>query len=198
MSHIWMSRVTHMNESCHTYEWVTSHIWMSHVTLMNESCHTYEWVMSHIWMSHVTHMNESCHTYEWLIHMCDMTHSYVWHLSRTAPHKKTHSYVWLSFAKEPYKRDDILQQRPIILRSLVLDATEKMHSYVWLHMCASFMNEAHIWSHTYGSYVCLVQKDSFIRVTSYVCLIYIYGMTWRPKAFWRLSSHTYRWVTHVK
>jgi len=74
--------VTHMNESCHTYEWVisyewvTSHIWMSHathkrmshVTHMNESCHTYEWVMSHIWMSHathkrmghVTHMNESC------------------------------------------------------------------------------------------------------------------------------------------
>ena len=29
---------------------------MSHVTHMNESCHTYEW-------SHVTHMNESCHTY---------------------------------------------------------------------------------------------------------------------------------------
>jgi len=26
-----------MNESCHTYEWVMSHIWMSHVTHMNES-----------------------------------------------------------------------------------------------------------------------------------------------------------------
>ena len=35
--------------SCHTYEWVMSHIWMSHVTHMNESCH--------IWMSHLTHMN---------------------------------------------------------------------------------------------------------------------------------------------
>ena len=33
-----------------TYEWVTSHIWMSHVTHMNESRHTYEWVTSHIWM----------------------------------------------------------------------------------------------------------------------------------------------------
>ena len=64
-----------MNEPYHTYEWVMSHIWMSHVTRMNESRHTYErWnmiqikayerVMSHIWMSHVTHMNESCHTYE--------------------------------------------------------------------------------------------------------------------------------------
>jgi len=49
MSHIWMSHVTHMNDSCHTYERVMSHIWTSHVTHMNESCHTYEWVMSHIW-----------------------------------------------------------------------------------------------------------------------------------------------------
>ena len=39
--------------SCHTWtshdtrERCMSHIWMSHVTHMNESCHTYEWVMSH-------------------------------------------------------------------------------------------------------------------------------------------------------
>ena len=61
MSHIWMSHVTHMNASCHTYEWLVSHTWMSHVTHMNEPCHIwmrrvlYEWVMSHRWMSHVTH-----------------------------------------------------------------------------------------------------------------------------------------------
>ena len=73
-----MSQITHINESCHTYERVMSHIRMGHVTRMNElrhgSCHTYErvmyvWVMSHIRMSHVgmghvTHMNESWHTYE--------------------------------------------------------------------------------------------------------------------------------------
>ena len=62
MSHIWMSHVTHMNESWHTHEWFMSHIWMSHGAHINESCHTYEWVMSHLWLSHVTHMNESCHT----------------------------------------------------------------------------------------------------------------------------------------
>jgi len=27
---------------------VMSHVWMSHVTYMNESCHKYEWVMSRI------------------------------------------------------------------------------------------------------------------------------------------------------
>ena len=66
--------VTHLIESCHTQERVTSHrkkqgstrrgmrfssvlsiIW-SHLARMNESCHTYERV------SHVTHMNESHHT----------------------------------------------------------------------------------------------------------------------------------------
>jgi len=87
MSNIWMCHITHMNESCHTHEWVMSHmqvegsdgelirhkivmlhIWMSHVT--------YDWVMSHVWHAdervrvsvahihdHITHMNESCHSY---------------------------------------------------------------------------------------------------------------------------------------
>ena len=57
-----VSHVTHMNESCHTHEWVMSHIWMSHVSGVNESCHIDEWDMSHIWRGHVTHVNESCHT----------------------------------------------------------------------------------------------------------------------------------------
>jgi len=29
-------------------DWVMSHMWMSHVTHVKESCHTCEWVMSHI------------------------------------------------------------------------------------------------------------------------------------------------------
>jgi len=71
-----MSRVPHMNKSCHTYEWVMSHIWTSHVTHMNESCHTY---------------NESCHTYEGVAYLnessmthsvrlwSDVSRSYAWH-----------------------------------------------------------------------------------------------------------------------
>jgi len=42
------SPVTHMDESCHTCEWVTSHIWMSRVTRVDGPCHTCKWVMSHI------------------------------------------------------------------------------------------------------------------------------------------------------
>ena len=76
----WVSRITHMNESCHTYFAYRS---------MDESYHIYEPVMSHIhhiyqyglvashmgtshvthtshtgvWISHITHMNETCHTH---------------------------------------------------------------------------------------------------------------------------------------
>jgi len=35
-----VSHDTRINESCHTYEQVESHIWMSHVTFMNDSCRT--------------------------------------------------------------------------------------------------------------------------------------------------------------
>jgi len=76
MSRIYMSRITRMNESCHTHtgacggealavlsaislnEWVRSHVWMSLVTRMNESCHTL--------VSHTTHIDQSWHPHEWV------------------------------------------------------------------------------------------------------------------------------------
>ena len=73
--------VTHVNEACHTYEWVMWHIWMSHVTHVNECCHTYESVMAYIWMSHVTCMDESCHTYGWVMSRIWMSH--VSHLNKS-------------------------------------------------------------------------------------------------------------------
>jgi len=136
-----VSRVTQMHESCHTYKWVMSHIWMSHVTHMdesfthmNESCHTYGWVMSHIWMSHVTHtavlpttqqdewimsrawmrhithMNETCHTHEWVMshtwtshitHMNGSCHTYervmshTWMIHITHINESCHTYEWV-------------------------------------------------------------------------------------------------------
>jgi len=58
MSHIWMSHVSYMNESCLIYEWLMR---------TKKSCLIYEWVMSHIWMSHVSYMNDSCLIYEWVV-----------------------------------------------------------------------------------------------------------------------------------
>ena len=64
-------------------------------------------VKSHIWMSHVTHMNESCQTYEWVV-------SHIWIVGSFK--------LQVSFAKEPYKRDFILQKRRLIWRSLLIEA----------------------------------------------------------------------------
>jgi len=87
---LWLGRVTHMNELCHTYTggmphvWiVVSRIWMRHVVpvsfisssilfrvamrlRINKPCHTYEWAMLQIRMRHVAHMDEPCHSYEWV------------------------------------------------------------------------------------------------------------------------------------
>ena len=35
---LWLNRLTHKKGSSHTCEWVMSHIWMSYVTHVNESC----------------------------------------------------------------------------------------------------------------------------------------------------------------
>ena len=43
--HEWVT--SHVQEHLHTYEWVMSHVWMSHVPCVNESCPMCEWVMSH-------------------------------------------------------------------------------------------------------------------------------------------------------
>jgi len=129
-----VSHVTHMSESCHTYEWVMSHIWVSHVTHMSESCHTYEWVMSlHCYTipltaSTVTHLlaNESCHTYEWV--MSHVTHLFANESCHT--YERIMSHVTHLFALQHrlsrmvwqyslfYRA--LLHKRPIIWRGLRL------------------------------------------------------------------------------
>ena len=105
MSHIWMSHVTHMNESCHTYEWVMSHIWMSHVTMshalrtshvkhMYVSWHTFKWVMSRprtSRVSEISNVNELCHTYGWVMSMkksCQWVMSHKWMNHTSAPQRR--------------------------------------------------------------------------------------------------------------
>jgi len=78
MPHLWMRHVTHMIESCHTYEYITACTRMRHVRSTNES-----WVTSHIGIRHVIHIyrrmsdiTRSKMTHE---HVYEMTHSRVSH-----------------------------------------------------------------------------------------------------------------------
>jgi len=75
----WHMRGAHMNESCHTYEWVVyvfrrtsvsqtrKFSWHMRGAHMNGSCLTHKWVMSHTQMSHFSHANESCLTHKWVM-----------------------------------------------------------------------------------------------------------------------------------
>jgi len=139
MSHISMSHVTHMNESCHTYEWVMSHIWMSHVTHINEPCHTYQWVMSHIWMSHVTHKNEPCHTYEWVMSHISMSHA-------THMNEPFHTYEWVMSHIEWVMSHIWMIHATYLLRQHI--ATQTKHGNTW--------KNSHIYiSHFTQRYLCV-------------------------------------------
>ena len=79
----WMGQATLvMDESWYVYRWVMSHMWMSHVARVNESCHTCEWVMSHT-------MNESCHTCDQSCHTHEREMSCVWHTGLWHTHNPT-------------------------------------------------------------------------------------------------------------
>jgi len=79
---VWMSHITHTDESCLACVWVISHVWrvmwvMLHIWMsLNESCDTYEWV----WMSHVTHTDESCLTWVWGISHMWRVMWVMWHI----------------------------------------------------------------------------------------------------------------------
>ena len=59
--------------------------------------------------------------------------------------------LYVSFAKEPYKRDDILQKRPIILRSLRIVATPPhIKTITTVRICNKFSREAPYISNTFS------------------------------------------------
>ena len=67
ISHLWMRHSIYMNESCHTFEWVMSHVYMRHVTHIHIARII---IISLLLLSHMTHH---------VCNMCDMKYSYVWH-----------------------------------------------------------------------------------------------------------------------
>jgi len=193
-----LSHVTHMNESCLTYEWVMSQICMSHVTYMNASCHTYEWVLSHIWMRRVSHMNEchksmslitdmneSCHTYEWVM-------SYVWMSHVTYTNESCHTYDWvmshvqLSHATRMDESCHTYERgMSHVWISLVTYMNESCHAYGWVmsHTWMSHvtpMNESYL---TCGAQNCdtiAISRYVYVWHVSFTCvtrLIYVCDMT---------------------
>ena len=53
--------------------------------------------------------------------------------------------LYVSFAKEPYKIDCILQQRPIILRSLLIVATQYQKTALYIFQTSSTSTHFTVW-----------------------------------------------------
>jgi len=97
--HVCMRHARHTNESCQTYEGVTSKAWMSHVRNMQELCWTYKWGMSDIWMIHAIYEFLAIHICEWQNHHLLMTvksrppwHEWTPWNSFVSPIHRWHSY----------------------------------------------------------------------------------------------------------
>ena len=111
----WLIHMCDMTHTCTTAAYIIRDGW-----LMHESCHTRLYMrhdsficvkLIHIcmtWRIHMWDVTHSCVTYTscmplergWSRHICNMTHSYVWHDSfisvpwRIHIYDMTHSYVW--------------------------------------------------------------------------------------------------------
>jgi len=185
MSHIWISHVIHIHESCHTYEWVMSHIWISHVIHIHESCHTYAWVMSHIYMSHVIHIHESCHTYAWV-----MSRIYMSHVIYTEWVTSTFYHVTHMNRSYPTHQPRHTSKRGWLVNGVTPDISIWWHTYTWV-MAHIYMRRV---SHTYEmSHVDIIPCHTCAGVMSHIWMMSHMCMSHVPHM--HQSCHTYTWVT---
>jgi len=197
-----------LNGLCHIYELVMSRIRMSHVSHMNESCHTYEEVIrmrrrqncvrslsvrksqrsSASWMGHVTHVNASCHIYEWIM-------SYIW---KVMPH------IWKSQVHMKESKLHIDNEDFLLILNQWWDAN-KMRVFVWCNCgathsclrCHAFTNVIElIWKRKSRSLSMRRSQRSSASWMGYVT--YIKWVMSRIRmshvTHTNESCHTYEWV----
>jgi len=180
---LWMSLVTHKNESRYTYKWVTSHMWMSHVKYVWVSpasskydgicvcvCMcvlvTYAWASSNIWMRLVTHLHESRHTYE-----CVTSHIWMSHIK----------YVWVSLASST-------EDGMCVCVCVCVCVTYKCASaHIWMSFGTN-KNEPHKNEQRYtNTYTSSVRDLCWPMTTWHIRTCHIPHMN--------ESDHTYEWIS---
>jgi len=134
----------------YTYKYIYIYIYIyiytyTYIYMYIYVCHARHNSHVTIWVTRLCHMGDMTYPYEWhdsftrvtiLFHMCNMTRvpilSHMWWLRLVGSLN-----LCVSFAKEPYKRDKILQKRPIILSILLIVATP----YVWHYslLCVTWL-----------------------------------------------------------
>jgi len=120
--------IARVDVSCLTHEWVMSYLCRSSFLLSS-----WGWIISfvvtsrtwmlHTWETHETHERHMRHMRDtWDTRETHETHERHMRHMRDTTHETRHTWdtthlkLYVSFTQEPYERDDILQQRRIILR----------------------------------------------------------------------------------
>jgi len=131
MSHIWMSNVTHMNDSWHPHEWVTSHIWMC------DTSHLSAWIFLRCRSTGsqqfcLAPKKNSCHWLIWklcIIHVHYIDLEYVWHTN-----------VW---------NDSWLVYTCRYIYSYIVYAWIYVYKGIWIYTCIYTYTDTHICVYVY-------------------------------------------------
>jgi len=182
-----------MNESCHTYAWLTSQIWMRHVTHMHTSCCTYERVTSRKCISHITRMNETCRRYKWGMSCIWIVMSHIHTGIRTSSARAGSNVEYARrettcYCPFPAKVSRVVSH---IWMSHVTHMHEPCHSYAWVmsHTWMGYVTHTdEVW-HTYAFiYEWIDVSLQFSQLTCYCHFPH--------KLFWFMSHIRMGLVTH--
>jgi len=158
MQHTLQHTATHTATHCNTLQHpATKHHTLFHMTLPgtgSESCHTVTYCNA--LLHPATHCNcvagcnsllqylqrtiTSCNTHCNTLQHPATKHHTLFHVTLPGTGREScHTVTYcISFAKEPYKRDYILQKRPIILRSLLIVATPYLGPLTVEKLCRTY------------------------------------------------------------
>jgi len=161
-----------MSESRHTCGSIIPHV------VFHE--HSSRWVMSHTWVSESSHTNQATILSEWV-------------LRDTPTHPAGSLQLQVSFAKEPYKRDDILQKRPIRVSPHISSNTHPLTHVTlmseWVTPRTWYAHRRMTWklTHMCNSILC-VSHATHIKTS---CHASMYSMIYNAA---HESCHSYKWV----
>jgi len=103
--------------------------------------------------------------------------------------------LYVTFAKEPYKKDDILQKRPIILRSLLIVATpyliSSLNDCIWLCVCVfRYCSQCWYWMFLFDVFLFWGREILSLQWK-------FHRSSWTSRALKRLSTHRHLRVSRV-
>ena len=216
------SRLTvYFHYDCHA--WVTSHsiplftltvFTVRHSEILSCECSECKWVAQYISMeiycetmpmnlSYIVHTSWQwrCIECEWVMNCANEL--WQWRSMHYDNDDALNANEWVSlklqvsFAKEPYKRDDILQKRPIIWRSLRCTECECVMMTMTMHWMR--MNE-YIFSYiVHNSWPCIViVMKQYIVIVSWHCHQCIVIGTWdNTSSLFRIHINTHVYISII-